>query len=148
MENITEPVKSNYIISFCIIVIIIYGAIAKIKIPTFLINIFKIDYVRAMLLSLLLIYNFSNGPYATTVILILFIISMNHIVNQDCEKCSISQEGDRKESFDDIVYRNSNKNLNDNDNLYIHNDNSVPQVSYKTCYDYDDMFNKILQHHT
>lgn len=133
MENITEPVKNNYIISFCILAIIIYGAIAKIKIPSFIINIFKMDYVRAILLSLLLIYDFSNGPYATTVILILFIISMNHIVNQECEKCGVSQESVHKEKelFDDKV-ANVNidhkiNNYDDNNVIYTIpiNDNSV-----------------------
>ena len=84
-SEIVSPIKGSYILNFFIVFVIIYSSVSKMQIPSFITDLFKYDYVRALFLSLLLIFNFTNAPYAAMAIVILFVISMNHIANEKKE---------------------------------------------------------------
>ena len=60
--------------------------LGKIRLPTYIINLFKNTIFKIAFLSLLLIYRFENSPHVALTVAIIFVITLDYISHEECKE--------------------------------------------------------------
>lgn len=76
MENI---ISNNYFHAILAIITIVYVSAGHIKLPPFVVKLFKNNIFRLVFLSLLLVYRFDNAPHVAFLVSLIFLMTMHYI---------------------------------------------------------------------
>ncbi len=68
IENVLSVLNNEHVAALLAILLTLYGALAQIQLPDFVVTLFKNDVFRVVFLSLLLIFRLDKAPHVALIV--------------------------------------------------------------------------------
>lgn len=86
MDNVLTVLNNDYVLASLAIFASVYGTMARVKLPDFVVALFKNDVFRVVFLSLLLMYRLEKAPHVAIIVALVFVFTLDYISRMEAKE--------------------------------------------------------------